>query len=268
MRLGQAESAQHVAARERPEPLRLLRVVGPGHQDRADRAVVDADHGGGGAVAGGDLLEDDRQRQVVEPGAVPLGGHRHAVAAERRQAAQLGSREVAVLVPARACGAISVLHVGAHGVLHGAVVFTEQHGVAPVSTSRHSRRAVGLSSARSRCARRATRGDRPRSPRERRAGPPVGLTSRVERDADRAPGHALATRPSAPIERRLRRAIRPNSWRARADRACGRVTASFALGASRGQLRTRASHRARWRADAVEVPRRRLQPACATAPAR
>jgi hypothetical protein len=74
MRLGQAERAQHLATRERLEPLLLLRIVGPGHQDRADRAVVDADHGGGRTVAGRDLLEDQREAQVVESGAVPLGG--------------------------------------------------------------------------------------------------------------------------------------------------------------------------------------------------
>jgi hypothetical protein len=74
MRLGQAEGAQHVAARQRLEETLFLVLVAEGHQDRADRAVVDADHGGRGAVAGGDLFQDQRQRQVVEPGAVPLGG--------------------------------------------------------------------------------------------------------------------------------------------------------------------------------------------------
>ena len=55
--------------------------------------------GRGGAVAGGDLLEDDREREVVEAGAVVLGRHRDAVAAERGQALQLGLREVAARGP-------------------------------------------------------------------------------------------------------------------------------------------------------------------------
>ena len=84
MRLGQAEGAEHVAARQRLEEALLLLGIAIGHQDRAHRAVVDADHGAGGAVAGGDLFQDDGQRQVVEPGAVPFGGHGHAVAAQRR----------------------------------------------------------------------------------------------------------------------------------------------------------------------------------------
>ena len=99
VRLGQAERAEHLAARERPQPPLLLRLVRPRHQDRADRAVVDADDGRRGAVAGGDLLEDDGEREVVEAGAVALGRHGDAVAAERGEALQLGLREVAVAVP-------------------------------------------------------------------------------------------------------------------------------------------------------------------------
>jgi hypothetical protein len=123
----------------------LLVLVAEGHQDRADRAVVDADHGAGGAVAGGDLLQDQRQRQVVEPGAVPLGGHGHAVAAELGQALELRlGGEVVGLSQAAACGAIFGLHVGAHGVLHGQVVFGEQHGMPQAPTMTTLKRSLRL----------------------------------------------------------------------------------------------------------------------------
>ena len=127
VRLGEAERAEHVAARERLQPLLLLRIVRPRHQDRADRAVVDADDRRGRAVAGGDLLEDDGEREVVEAGAVELGRHRDAVAAERGEALQLGLREVAVAVPLRRVRRDAVLHVAANRVLHGDVVGVEDH---------------------------------------------------------------------------------------------------------------------------------------------
>jgi hypothetical protein len=69
------------------------------------------------------------QRQVVQPGAVPLGGHGHAVAAQRGQALQLRRRELVALVPGGGVRGDLGLHVAAHGVLHGEVVFTQQHGV-------------------------------------------------------------------------------------------------------------------------------------------
>ncbi len=128
MRLGQAERAEHLAARERTQPLVLLRIAAPRHQDRADRAVVDADDRRGRAVAGRDLLEDHRQREVVEAGAVPFGRHRDAVAAELREAAQLLGREVALAVPARRVRRDLGLDVGTDRVLHRAVVVRQQHG--------------------------------------------------------------------------------------------------------------------------------------------
>ena len=140
MRLGQAERAEHLAARQRLQPLLLLRLGRPGHQDRADRAVVDADDGRGGAVAGGDLLEDDGERQVVEAGAVVLGRHGHAVAAERGEALQFGLGEVRLAVPAGSVRRDLRLHVAAHRLLDGAMVVVEDHGAGqPSPFGRRSR---------------------------------------------------------------------------------------------------------------------------------
>mmetsp|Transcript_5031 Transcript_5031/g.18550 ORF Transcript_5031/g.18550 Transcript_5031/m.18550 type:complete len:563 (+) Transcript_5031:3103-4791(+) len=128
MRLGQAERAEHVAARQGFEEALLLVVVAEGHQDGANRAVVDADHRAGAAVAGGDLFEDDGQGQIVQAGAIPLGGHGHAIAAQGGQALELLGREVVGLVPGGGMGRDLGLHEGADGVLHGEVVFGEEHG--------------------------------------------------------------------------------------------------------------------------------------------
>src|SRR5207244_1848296 len=83
---------------------------------------VDAHDRRGRAVAGGDLFEDQREAQIVEPRPVPLGRHGHPVAAERREAAQLVLREVAIAIPLRGVRRDAVLHVGAHRILHGTVV--------------------------------------------------------------------------------------------------------------------------------------------------
>ena len=86
MRLGQAERAQHLALRQRRQPLLFLRGVAVAHQDGVDRAVGHADRGAGAAVAGGDFFQHQRQRQVVEVGAAELLGHADAVGAQRGQA--------------------------------------------------------------------------------------------------------------------------------------------------------------------------------------
>ncbi len=50
---GQAEDAQHLALRERREPLLFLLRIAVAHEDGIDGAVGDADGGAGAAVAGG-----------------------------------------------------------------------------------------------------------------------------------------------------------------------------------------------------------------------
>ena len=101
VRLGEAEAAELVAARERHEEALLLH-VGAERVDRAaDDRVLDADDRRDGTVARGDLLERDRQRQVVEPGAAPALRHddaQHAQLAERRE---LRARKMMLAIPAR-----------------------------------------------------------------------------------------------------------------------------------------------------------------------
>ena len=88
VRLGQAEAAEPLAARERLQVVLLLR-VGAERVDRpADDGVLHADDRRRRAVAGGDLLERDGERHVVDPGAAPRSGHDHAERAELAQRAQ------------------------------------------------------------------------------------------------------------------------------------------------------------------------------------
>ena len=93
VRLSQTERAKHLAARERHQPLLLLRLAREAHHDRADGAVVDRHHRAGAAIASGDFLKDDRQRRVVEPGTAVLVGHGDAVAAELGQALEFRRRK-------------------------------------------------------------------------------------------------------------------------------------------------------------------------------
>ena len=116
MRLGQAERAEHLALRQRREPLLLLRVVAVAHQDGVDRAVGHGNRGAGAAVAGGDFFEHQRQRQVVELGAAVFLGHADAVGAELGQALVHVLGEVVFLVPFRGVRPELFLGKGAHRV--------------------------------------------------------------------------------------------------------------------------------------------------------
>ncbi|MNL28409.1 hypothetical protein D3C87_1500500 [compost metagenome] len=136
VRLGQAERAQHLAARQRRQPLLLLRVVGEGHQHAAHRAVVHADDGGGAAVPGGNFLEDQRQRQVVEPRPAQLFRHGHAIAAQRGQFLVHGLRKGLVAVPLRRLRGDDVLRELPHGIADHFLFGSQQHGVrCPLSPS-------------------------------------------------------------------------------------------------------------------------------------
>jgi hypothetical protein len=93
MRFGQAEAAEHLAARQWFEPGFLLFVAAVLHGDAAGQRVLHADDGRGGAVAGGDLFDHQHQRHVVHAGAAPLLGNDHAERTEFAEFAQGLGRE-------------------------------------------------------------------------------------------------------------------------------------------------------------------------------
>ena len=94
LRFRQRERADHRARGERLQVALLLRRRAPGHEDRADRGVVDAHERGERAVARRDLDERERVRDIVEPRAAERLRHRHAEEAELAHLAQhvLGNR--------------------------------------------------------------------------------------------------------------------------------------------------------------------------------
>ena len=127
VRLGQAEAAELLAARERLQVVLLLR-VGAEREDRsAHDGVLHADDGRRGAVARGDLLERQGERQVVHRRAVPLLGHHHAHRAELAQLAQFVAREMRLAIPARGIGRELVLRERAHRVAHQLLLLVKQH---------------------------------------------------------------------------------------------------------------------------------------------
>ncbi len=127
MRLGQAERAQHFAARQRFEPLLLLLRVAKLHQDGVDGAVGHTDDGAGAAVTGRDLFEHQRQRHVVQARAAQLFGHADAISAQFGQALVHVFREVVFLVPLGGMGPQLALGKVTHGVTDHFLVGGQQH---------------------------------------------------------------------------------------------------------------------------------------------
>ena len=72
LRLGQRERPHRRAGRQRPQPAVLLRVGAVLVEDDAGGRVVHAHHGGDRAVAGGDLLQQQRVGHRIDLRAVPL----------------------------------------------------------------------------------------------------------------------------------------------------------------------------------------------------
>ena len=100
MRLGQAERPQHLAFRQRHQPLLLLLFVSESHADTAHWTVVHRNDGRGAAITGGDLFQYQGQRQIVEASTAQLLRHGHAKCAEFGQLSQRVSRKLMLAVPA------------------------------------------------------------------------------------------------------------------------------------------------------------------------
>ena len=136
MRLGQAEAAELLAAGQRHEEALLLRVV-PKRVDRpADHRVLDADDGRDRAVAGGDLLQREGERHVVEAGAAPALRDHDAQHAEPAQRRQLRARKVVLAVPSAAMGASRSARKRASR-RGSSLFFGKHHGVPAWMVGRH-----------------------------------------------------------------------------------------------------------------------------------
>ncbi len=108
VRLGEAERAEHVAARERHEPAFALRVGAVGEDRAADHRVLHADDGRARAVAGGDLLQREGERHVIEARAAPaLRARRRRRGPARASPLSASRGKVDVRSHSAACGASS-----------------------------------------------------------------------------------------------------------------------------------------------------------------
>ena len=127
MRLGEAKRAQHLALGQRREPLLLLRRIAIAHQDGIDRAIGDADHRTGTAIASSDLFQHQSQRQIVKLHAAVFLRNANAIRAQRRQALVRLFGESVLLVPARGVRPQFVLRKFAHRIANGFLVGSEEH---------------------------------------------------------------------------------------------------------------------------------------------
>ena len=135
VRLGQAEGAEHLAARQRPQPLLLLRVVArtPSGCEHTGQLLT-LDDGRGGAVAGGDLFQHEGQRQVVEARrrrTAPAPPRRRSRARPAPSAPPSGSG--ARGPSARRCGARRSCAKARSGVADHLVFFGQHHACLCVS---------------------------------------------------------------------------------------------------------------------------------------
>ena len=106
----------------------LLEGVGAVFQeDHAGQGILDADDGGGGAVAGGDFLQGEAQFQVAEAGAIPCLGHYHPEDAQFAQFLQGLAGKGVVPVPFGGEGGQALLGEGAEGVADHFLLLGEDH---------------------------------------------------------------------------------------------------------------------------------------------
>jgi hypothetical protein len=129
MRLGEAEAAEHLAARQRLQPVLLLLVAAVLHRDAAGQRILHADDRRGGAVAGGDLFDYQHQRHVVHAGAAPLFGNDHAERAEFAEFAQRIGRKGVMAVPLGSKGRQALLRKVAQRVADHFLFLCQDHAV-------------------------------------------------------------------------------------------------------------------------------------------
>ncbi len=99
LRLGEAEGGEHAPLGHRSQEALFLFVRAVEIERRAADRVVAAHDGRAGGIAGGDLLERERERDDIGTGTAPFLGHRHAEEAETPHLPHGFLREARVAVP-------------------------------------------------------------------------------------------------------------------------------------------------------------------------
>ena len=126
MRFGQTEASEQPALRQRLEEIVLLRVARIAVENIAHQGLYAGD-GRGRAVAGGDFLQGQRERDVIQPRAAPLLGNGDAEQAHRRHLVQRIFRKRAIAIPARGIGGEAFGGEGAHRVADHSLFLAEDH---------------------------------------------------------------------------------------------------------------------------------------------
>ena len=144
MRFGQAKGAQHLATRQRHQPLLFLRLGGIAQQNGVDRAVGDTDGGAGAAVAGSDFFQHQRERQVIQVGAAVGFWHANAVCPQCRKATVRVFGEMMLFVPARGMGPELLLREVTHRVADHFLVLGQQHGQARPAAPRRAVTSISI----------------------------------------------------------------------------------------------------------------------------
>ena len=132
MGLGQAEGPQHLALRQRTQPLLLLAGIAVLHEDGIDRAIGHADDGTGAAIASGNFLEHQRQAHIVQARTAEFLGHADAIGTERGQSLVHALGELVLFVPARGVGCDLLAHKIAQSVADHFLVLIQQHVVSDI----------------------------------------------------------------------------------------------------------------------------------------
>ena len=101
MRLGETEATELGAAGERFQVPLLLRVAAEGENRSAHDRILHGEDGRSRAVAGGDLLERDRQRYVIEAGAAVALRNHDAIRPKMAELGERLARERVVAIPLR-----------------------------------------------------------------------------------------------------------------------------------------------------------------------
>ena len=127
MRFGQTEASEQPALRQRLEEIVLLRVARIAVENIAHQGLYAGD-GRGRAVAGGDFLQGQRERDVIQPRAAPLFRNGDAEQAHRRHFLQRLARKRAISIPARGIGGEAFGGESAHRVADHSLLLAEDHG--------------------------------------------------------------------------------------------------------------------------------------------
>src|SRR5437763_5589910 len=127
VRLGETEATQFGAPRKWLQEALLLRVAAEGQDRAAHDRVLHAQDGRSRAVAGGDLFERNRQRNVIEAGAAVALRYHDAVGSEAAQLRERLARENMAAIPFRRKGRESLAGEIAHSVANQALRLVEQH---------------------------------------------------------------------------------------------------------------------------------------------